>query len=184
MDSYLTIFIIAVSLALDSFTVSIAGGIKSQGARLKDLVKVGLYFGGFQAFMPLIGWLMGNSLRDWLTNYSGWVAFILLSIIGLKMIKESLSENEDNAQKDLLKTKTLIMMAIATSIDALVVGVTLNLIDLPLLVSVSVIGIVTFILSALGFQFGKRLGSFFRGKIEIIGGLALIAIGLKLLLVN
>jgi putative Mn2+ efflux pump MntP len=182
MGSFITIFIIAVSLALDAFAVSVAGGIRSQQSQWKDAVKIGLYFGGFQAIMPLIGWVMGNSFRSLVMNASGWIAFILLSIIGLKMIKEALSNDDDKEPKSLLNSRTLLLMAIATSIDALVVGITLSLIGLPLLVSISVIGVITFALSVFGFLFGKKLGSFFAGKIEIVGGIALIGIGLKLLL--
>jgi putative Mn2+ efflux pump MntP len=184
MGSFITILIIAVSLAMDAFAVSVAGGIKSQQSKWKDAIKVGLYFGGFQAAMPLIGWVMGNSLRGLVMNASGWIAFILLTVIGLKMIKESMADDEnDKDSKSLLNSRTLLFMAIATSIDALVVGITLSLIGLPLLVSVAIIGIVTFALSVFGFQFGKKLGAFFAGKIEIFGGIALIAIGIKLLLV-
>ncbi|MDB5181657.1 MAG: rane protein yebN [Candidatus Saccharibacteria bacterium] len=169
---------------MDAFAVSVAGGIKSRQSKWRDAVKIGLYFGGFQAAMPLIGWVMGNSLRGFVMNFSGWIAFILLTIIGLKMIKEALvdDDEDDKEQKSLLNSRTLLLMAIATSIDALVVGITLSLIGLPLLVSVAIIGIVTFVLSVLGFQFGKKLGAFFAGKIEIVGGIALIAIGVKLLL--
>jgi putative Mn2+ efflux pump MntP len=187
MGSLITIFIIAVSLALDAFAVSVAGGIRSQQSHWKDALKIGLYFGGFQAVMPLIGWVMGNSFRSLVMNASGWIAFVLLSIIGLKMIKEALFDNaddEDKEQKSLLNSRTLLLMAIATSIDALVVGITLSLIGLPLLVSVVIIGIITFGLSVFGFLFGKKLGSFFAGKIEIVGGIALIGIGLKLLLAS
>ena len=184
MSSFVTIFIIAVSLSLDALAVSVAGGIKSRHASWKDAVKVGIFFGGFQAGMPLLGWLMGVGLRSLLVNVSGWIAFVLLSLIGLHMIKEALTaDNEDDKKiKSLLHTKVLLLMAVATSIDALVVGVTLSLVGLPLLVSVAVIGITTFVISVLGFQFGKKLGSFFTGKIEIVGGLGLIGIGLKILL--
>lgn len=184
MSSFITIFIIAISVSLDALAVSVAGGIKSRHAQWKDAVKVGLFFGGFQAVMPLIGWLMGNTLRSLLVSVSGWIAFILLALIGLNMIKEAIwgDEADDAKTKRLLDTKTLLFMSVATSIDALVVGITLSLVGLPLLVSVSIIGLTTFVISICGFMFGKKLGSFFTGKIEIVGGLGLIGIGLKLLL--
>jgi putative Mn2+ efflux pump MntP len=184
MGSFITIFIIAVSLAMDAFAVSVAGGIKSQQSKLKDAIKIGLYFGVFQGVMPLIGWVMGNTFRGLVMGASGWIAFILLSLIGLKMIKEAIADGEDTHAKSLLNSKTLLLMAVATSIDALVVGITLSLIGLPLIVSVLIIAIITFALSVLGFLFGKKLGSFFAGKIEILGGVALIGIGLKILLTS
>ncbi|MDB5186378.1 MAG: hypothetical protein JWL85_901 [Candidatus Saccharibacteria bacterium] len=184
MTSFFSIFVIAVSLALDSLSVSVAGGIKARSARIRDAVKVGLFFGGFQAAMPVIGWLIGAGLHNEIVGYSGWIAFILLSILGLKMIKEAFGDTEEKERQNILEYKTLTLMAIATSIDALVVGVTLNLINLPLYLSVLIIGIVAFVLSALGFLFGKKLGTFFEGKVEIIGGVALILIGLKILLTS
>jgi putative Mn2+ efflux pump MntP len=181
MTPLLSLLIIALSVALDALSVSVAGGVKARHALIKDAVKVGLFFGGFQAAMPLIGWLIGAAVHDTIVAYSGWIAFILLSLIGLKMIKDSFGDEEERERKDILSTPTLLILAIATSIDALVVGVTLNLINLPLYLSIIVIGAVTFALSFLGFLFGKKLGSFFEGKVEIIGGIALIGIGIKLL---
>lgn len=175
------ILVIAVSLALDAFSVSVAGGIKAQHARFNDALKVAAFMGIFQGAMPLLGWAIGAVFRDYVTDYSNWIAFILLTLLGLKMIYEAF-QNEDGKSTNILATKTLIILSIATSIDALVVGVTLSLIGLPLLLSALIIGIVTFMLCLAGFLFGKRLGSFFEGKVEIIGGIALIAIGIKLLL--
>jgi putative Mn2+ efflux pump MntP len=182
MGSLITILIIAVSVSLDAFAVSIVGGVKARKSGWNDALKVGLFFGGFQAFMPLLGWLMGATLRTTITSISGWVAFALLSLIGLKMIVDALKTSEkDTKQKNLLKTKTLLLMSIATSIDALVVGVSLSLVGLPLLVSVLIIGITTFLFSVVGFRFGESLGKLFSNKVEIVGGLALICIGLNLL---
>lgn len=175
------IFIIAVSLALDAFSVSVAGGMRAQHARMQDALKVAAFFGIFQGVMPLIGWAVGAIFRDYVASYSNWIAFILLTILGLKMIYEAF-QGEDGKSIDILSTKTLVILSVATSIDALVVGVTLSLLALPLLLSALVITVVTFLLCLLGFLFGKRLGSFFEGKVEIIGGIALIAIGIKLLL--
>lgn len=181
MTSFLQIFVIGVSLALDAFSVSVAGGIKTQHARMKDALKVAAFFGIFQGVMPLIGWAIGAVFRDYVTDYANWIAFILLTILGLKMIYEALKD-EEGSSTNILNTKTLVLLSIATSIDALVVGVTLSLLSLPLLLSALVITVVTFVLCLAGFLFGKRLGSFFEGKVEVIGGVALIAIGIKLLL--
>lgn len=182
MTSIISIFVIAVSLALDSLSVSVAGGIKAKKAAIRDAIKVALFFGVFQGAMPLIGWFVGSVFRDFVADVSNWIAFILLVGIGLKMIKESFGEEEELEKKNILDTKTLMLLAVATSIDALVVGVTLNLIDIPLVVSVAIIGVVTFVLSLLGFLFGKKLGSFFEGKVEIIGGIVLILLGIKILI--
>lgn len=178
----ISILIIAVSLALDALSVSVAGGIKMQKARTNDALKIAAFFGVFQGGMPLLGWLIGRSFSGVITEYSNWVAFVLLTAIGLKMIQEALKDTSEKESINILSNKTLFALAVATSIDALIVGITLAYIDLPLLASSLVIGIVTFILSFLGFIFGKKLGTFFEGKVEIIGGLALIAIGVKLLL--
>lgn len=180
MTSFLQIFVIACSLALDAFSVSVAGGMKAQHARMKDALKVAAFFGIFQGAMPLLGWAIGAIFRDYVTEYSNWIAFILLTILGLKMIYEAFHGDEGKST-NILATKTLIILSIATSIDALVVGVTLSLLALPLLLSALIIGVVTFVLCLAGFLFGKRLGSFFEGKVEVIGGIALIVIGIKLL---
>jgi putative Mn2+ efflux pump MntP len=175
------IILISLGLALDSFSVSIAGGIKSQKARTTDAIKVSAFFGSFQALMPVIGWLIAEASKNFISAIDHWIAFILLVAIGIKMIVESFSSNNDN-KKDLLETKTLLLLAIATSIDALVVGITLNLLKTPFLISISTIGLVTFALSFLGFLFGKRLGKLFGKRIEILGGLVLILIGIKILI--
>lgn len=181
MDSITTIGLIALSLALDSFTVSIAGGLNAKKAKWPDAIKVGLYFGVFQAVMPLIGWLIGDQIGGRLQEVSGWIALALLSFIGLKMIKESLGSTK-TTPISLLGSKTLLLMSLATSIDALVVGFTINLIDVPLTISLLVIGAVAFSLSVLGFMFGKKIGSFFSRRIGFVGGLVLIMIGLKIFL--
>lgn len=178
----ISILIIAVSLALDAFSVSVAGGIKTQKATTHDALKVAAFFGVFQGVMPLIGWMIGQGFSSVIADYSNWVAFILLSLIGLKMIQEAFKDVSEKESINILSTKTLIALSVATSIDALIVGFTLAYVDLPLLVSALVIGVVTFVLCVAGFLFGKRLGSFFEGKVEIIGGIALIGIGIKLLL--
>lgn len=182
MGSFTNVLVIAISLSLDALAVSIAGGIKARRAVLRDALKVGLFFGGFQAGMPLLGYLLGNAFKEFLDPASGWIAFTLLLLIGLNMIRAALwSNDQDEVARDMLRTRTLLALAVATSIDALVVGVTLSLAGLPLLVSIVVIGIVTFVISIAGFMGGKRLGTMFGERAEILGGIALIAIGIKLL---
>lgn len=183
MSSLLSVVVIAISLALDALAVSIAGGVRVGHARWRDALKVGLFFGAFQAGMPLLGYLAGNTFKDAVASVDGLIAFVLLVLIGLNMIRVALTDGDDDDDgRDILPTRTLLLLAVATSIDALVVGVSLSLVALPLLVSVVVIGVVTFAISVAGYLFGTRLGTWFGSKIEILGGLALIGIGLKLLL--
>lgn len=182
MASLIEILIISVSLALDAVSVSIAGGLKSQQSKTIHAIKVAAFFGVFQAVMPLIGWYIGEMAKNLIQAVDHWVAFGLLTAIGIKMIHESLHNEENAEKKDILNNKTLIILSIATSIDALIVGVTIGLLQIPLLVSVSTIGIVTFILCFLGFIFGKQIGTLFGKRIEILGGIALIGIGIKILL--
>lgn len=180
MANYIKVFLIAVSLAMDALSVSIASGTKSSRIKLVDALKVGATFGLFQAGMPVIGWLIGETFRDKVDSYTGLIAFVLLSVIGLKMIYDAVKE-EDEEVTSSISFKLLIGMGIATSIDALIVGTTLVLIKVPLFISVLIIGIVTFILSILGYSFGVKLGTTFGKRIEIVGGLLLIFIGITFL---
>jgi putative Mn2+ efflux pump MntP len=182
MFAWINLVVISVSLALDSLSVSVAGSMKTKHAEVSHALKAASFFAVFQAGMPLIGWLIGKGVNSVAESYSHTLAFIILTLVGAKMIHEAYGDKEEKEKINIFDTKTLVFLAIATSIDALVVGITLHLIAIPLLVSVLVIGLVTFILCFLGCIFGKKLGSFFEGKVEIIGGIALIAIGVKLLL--
>ncbi|MCR4306283.1 MAG: manganese efflux pump MntP family protein [Candidatus Daviesbacteria bacterium] len=175
------ILLLSFSLALDAFSVSVAGGIKSQKAKAVQAFRVAAFFAGFQAAMPVIGYFLGESMQSFITGIDHWIAFGLLGAIGVKMIKESISEDNVDG-KNVLELKTLVFLSIATSIDALVVGITLNLVEIPFFLSIVSIGLVTFILCFVGFLFGKKIGTCFGKKIEIIGGLALIAIGIKILI--
>lgn len=166
---------------MDSFSVSIAGGMRSQTEKVAHAIKVATFFGGFQALMPFLGWLIGEALSGLITAFGPWIAFILLGIIGAKMIRETLSNNGIE-RKNILNTKTLLLLSVATSIDAFIVGITLSLLEIPFIVAVSIIGIVTFILSFLGFLFGKKLGKVFSKEVEVFGGVILIIIGLKILI--
>jgi putative Mn2+ efflux pump MntP len=172
---------IAVGLAMDCFAVAIATGLSLKRLHLRHALKMALFFGGFQAAMPVAGWLAGNCLRGLLAGVDHWVAFALLTAIGAKMIWESRQvEREERA--DPVHTGRLLVLAVGTSIDALIVGVSLSFVQVALLPPVLAIGLVTFALTLAGVYIGDRVGHFFEGKIEILGGLVLIGIGLKILL--
>lgn len=181
MTNILQIILISISLAMDAFSVSIAGGMKSQASKVTHALKVAVFFGAFQALMPCIGWLIGEVMKGFIMAIDHWVAFILLGIIGIKMIHEALQSN-DIEKTQIFKTKVLFMLAIATSIDALIVGITLSLLKIPFLISIGTIGIITFVLSFLGFLFGRQIGGIFGKKVEILGGVVLIIIGFKILI--
>lgn len=155
--------------------------MKVRKAKHLHALRVAAFFGAFQAVMPVIGWFLGEAMKTTLAGIDHWIAFGLLGIIGINMIRESL-RGEDSERKNLLDTNTLFFLAVATSIDALVVGITISLIKIPFILSISIIGLVTFIVCFLGFLFGEKLGTSFGKKIEILGGLALIGIGVKILL--
>lgn len=178
-----TIIIIATGLAMDAFAVSIATGTTYKKSKTNHAFRIALAFGVFQAIMPVIGWFTGRALKDFIAGYDHWVAFTLLAIIGSKMIYESFKIKQAQKQTDILSAAVLMTLAIATSIDALAVGITFSfLLAGPLVIAVIIIGLVTFGLSYMGFYVGKSFGHFFETRIEAIGGLILIAIGTKILL--
>ena len=179
---FVTILIIAVGLAMDAFAVSIASGGMYKQLSVKHSLRMAVFFGGFQAFMPLVGSLAGLSVKNRIANYDHWIAFGVLTAIGGKMIYESVkiksAENNFNPADILV----LLVLAVATSIDALAVGFTLSLITAHFVLAVIIIGLVTFVLSYVGVYIGKKLGHFFESKIEALGGLVLIGLGFKILL--
>ncbi len=178
---YGMIFLIALSLAMDAFAVSISNGVSVRGFGKKDAVRQGLYFGIFQFLMPLIGWFLGSSVKDCIAALDHWIAFLLLAVIGANMIRESLKE--ENAQEEShLTSKVLMLQAIATSIDALAVGISFALLDVNILTAGLIIGIIAFALSFTGGILGKGLGSFLQAKAAFAGGTVLILIGLKILI--
>ena len=182
--SFIELFLIAVSLAMDAFAVSVSNGLILPNVKKRDAVTFGLYFGLFQFFMPVIGYFLGSKLTKYVQQFDHWIAFILLGIIGFNMIKESFSDDEDDIpkEKEILKVKNMTMLAIATSIDALAVGVTFAFIDnISIFFACSVIGIVAFALSYAGLMIGKKIGPFFKTYAERIGGLVLIGMGIKIL---
>jgi putative Mn2+ efflux pump MntP len=177
-----TIILIAFSLAMDCFAVSITGGALVVKPRLKNALKVGAFFGLFQSIMPLIGWALGYGFRNLISRFDHWIAFGLLFAIGVKMIYESFRKDTDKKEKDILNNYTLFLLAIATSIDALIVGMSFAFIDVPLIYSILIIGAFAFLLSVIGYFIGNKVGNFIGSKIEIVGGVILIGIGVKILI--
>ncbi|MCQ2514187.1 MAG: manganese efflux pump MntP family protein [Ruminococcus sp.] len=178
--SLLELFIIAVGLSMDAFAVSICKGLSVQKLKIKHALIAGLYFGGFQLGMPVIGYLLGIQFEQLITSVDHWIAFVLLGLIGGNMIKESFGKPEE--LNDKFNVKTMIPLAIATSIDALAVGVTFACLNVKIIPAVSLIGATTFILSAIGIKIGNVFGAKFKSKAEFIGGAVLILMGLKILL--
>ena len=180
---FLELFILAVSLSMDAFAVSICKGLSIGKIRAKHMCKAGIWFGGFQALMPLIGYLLGKSFADVVSKYSNIIAFVLLALIGGNMIRESIwGEEDEKDADDAMDIKTMFLMAIATSIDALAVGVMFAFLDVNIVWAVSVIGVVTFAFSALGIKIGSVFGTKFKKQAEIAGGIILILLGIKILL--
>jgi putative Mn2+ efflux pump MntP len=179
--SVLTIILIAFGLAMDAFAVSITSGITVKNLKINNALKIAIFFGLFQAVMPTLGWLTGLSLRDFISGVDHWIAFGLLGSIGCKMIYESTKIGSSKKEINPLNVYVLLMLSIATSIDALAIGVSFAFLKVSIATPVIVIGTVTFLLSFLGVYVGKRIGHFFENKIEIVGGLILIGIGIKIL---
>jgi putative Mn2+ efflux pump MntP len=177
----LEIIILAIALSMDAFAVSIALGVKNRHSTLNLAIKAGLFFGIFQAIMPLIGYLGGVGLKSYLAGFDSLIAFILLLLIGSKMIYEALNENVED-EITMISNKILLTLAIATSIDAMAAGFTLHLFNLNPFMSIALIGIITFIFSILGVYLGTQGGAKYESKAEIFGGITLILIGVKILL--
>lgn len=177
----LTILLLAVGLAMDAFAVSVVTGSVYKELHIRHALRMALFFGGFQAIMPLVGSLAGLGLREHIAAYDHWIAFGLLSFVGGKMILEAFEIKSAEKNLDPSNLLILLTLSVATSIDALAVGFTLSLLVHSLAFAVSAIGLVTFGLSYAGVSIGKRFGHFFESKIEIFGGLVLIGIGIKIL---
>ncbi|HJA31640.1 MAG TPA: manganese efflux pump MntP family protein [Candidatus Eisenbergiella pullicola] len=178
--SLFELFLIACGLSMDAFAVSVCKGLSVRKASLSQSLVTGLWFGGFQAGMPLIGYLLGVSFSSLITNVDHWIAFILLAIIGGNMIRESFSPEETCDGS--FSVKTMLPLAVATSIDALAVGITFAFLQVSIVPAVSFIGVITFLLSAAGLKIGNVFGSRWRSKAEFLGGLVLILMGAKILL--
>ena len=179
--SLLTLFITAVGLSMDAFAVSICKGLAMKKLSVKIALIIGLWFGSFQALMPTIGYLLGTRFEKYVTSIDHWIAFVLLALIGANMIKEALSDDEEEAN-DSIDVKTMFLLAVATSIDALAVGVTYAFLQVQIVPAVTFIGITTFTLSAIGVKIGNVFGLKYKSKSEIAGGVILILMGTKILL--
>lgn len=178
--SLIELFILAVGLSMDAFAVSICKGLSLPALKPRHAVITGLYFGGFQALMPLIGYLLGTQFQQFITNVDHWIAFVLLVFIGVNMIRESRSEPEElNSQ---FGPAAMLPLAVATSIDALAVGVTFAFLSVDIVPAVSFIGVITFCLSALGVAIGHRFGARYKSRAELAGGIVLVLMGCKILL--
>ncbi len=175
------LLLISLGLSMDAFAVAVCKGLKTRKITAGKAALIALFFGGFQAIMPLIGWFLGSRFEEYITDFDHWIAFALLLIIGGNMIFEAVKGNEEEMSSD-LKIKELFALAIATSIDALAVGITFAFLKANILFSVITIGITTFILSLVGVFVGHKFGAKYKNKAEIAGGVILIAIGLKILL--
>lgn len=174
------LFILAVGLSMDAFAVSVCKGLSLGKINIKHMCIAGAWFGGFQALMPFIGYLMGSFFADTITEYDHWIAFVLLFLIGGNMIKESLEKDESVDAS--MKAGAMFLLAVATSIDALAVGVTFAFLKVSIIPAISFIGIVTFLCSAIGVKIGSVFGVKYKSKAEFCGGIILIVIGLKILL--
>lgn len=176
------IFILAVGLAMDAFAVSVCKGLSVREAKLRHMLMAGIYFGGFQALMPVIGYFLGMSFQKYIVSVDHWIAFTLLVIIGGNMIRESFSKEEDGCGDKEFTVMLMLASAVATSIDALAVGVTFAFLNANIWAAAVCIGVITCLISMLGVKVGAVFGARFKSSAERAGGIILIAIGVKILL--
>lgn len=183
MGLFVEILFIGIGLAMDAFAVSICKGLSMKNVKKKDVFIIALFFGGFQALMPFIGWFLGRGFESYITSIDHWIAFILLGIIGGKMLIDGIKGDDEESDEEFsLDIKELFLLAIATSIDALAIGITFAFLSYPIMECVVIIGITTFIISFIGVYIGNVFGAKYEHKAEIMGGIILIGIGLKILL--
>ena len=176
--SFLDIFLIGVALSMDAFAVSVCKGLSVKKAGVKHVLTVGVYFGGFQALMPMLGFLLGYKFESFITNIDHWIAFVLLAIIGGNMIRK----DEDDKENDDFSFRAMLPLAVATSIDALAVGISFAFLGVDIVTAALLIGATTFVLSGAGIFVGNIFGSKYKSKAELAGGIVLILIGAKILL--
>lgn len=179
---FISVLLIAVALAMDALTVAIASGLIIKNITFRHVFRIGFHFGLFQFLMPIIGWFAGTTIKDFIEAFDHWIAFSLLAVIGIRMIHNAFQLEEHKSKKDPSHGWTLILLSVATSIDALAVGLSLSLVNEPILYPSIIIGITALILSSLGVRFGSYLGSVFQKKIEIAGGIILIGIGIRIVI--
>jgi putative Mn2+ efflux pump MntP len=181
--TFIPLFFVALGVSADAFAVGIGKGLHMRALAYRNAAIIALTFGLFQAVMPLIGWLLGTGLADYIRDYDHWVAFGLLLLIGGKMLWEAIfAQDEEKDSDGTIKLRELLLLAVATSIDALAVGITFAFLHVSILGAVALIGVVTFVLTFVGVVLGHRVGARFRGPAEIAGGLILIGIGARILL--
>ncbi len=178
---FASVVLIAIGLAMDAFAVSICKGLAMQKPTVRSMVVVGLWFGVFQAVMPLIGYFLGTAVYDLIESVDHWVAFFLLLLIGLNMVREGL-RRDDEELDDRTDFRTMLLLAVATSIDALAVGISFAMDGTEIFSAAAVIGVVTFLISAVGVKIGSFVGDRFGARAEILGGIVLVAIGCEILL--
>jgi manganese efflux pump family protein len=178
--SFLTDFLLALGLSMDAFAVSMSSGTAIKPFHISDALKLAIFFGGFQALMPVLGWIGGNTVSGFVSEYSPWIASGLLAFIGIRMIYEAFYGSPDGKANS-LSYPVLFILAIATSIDALAVGMSFAFLKMPILVPAVIIGCTTFIISFCGAILGYRIGHFFENEVEILGGIILIGLGGKIL---
>lgn len=179
---FISTLLIAIALAMDAFSVSLTKGFTLKKISKTQVLWFAIFFGGFQAFMPILGWLGGIQLEWVITTFAPWIAFILLLLIGSNMIRESFSNEEGEENSDKFSFKELTLLAIATSIDAFAVGITYAVLKTDILIPVIMIGVTAFIFTIIGLYLGKKIGNYFGDKFEILGGVILILLGVKILL--
>ncbi len=177
----LELLLIAIGLSMDALAVAISKGLCVSNLRMKHIFTTGLYFGGFQALMPLLGYFLGTQFKDYIVSIDHWIAFVLLCTIGANMIRESRSSN-DEKQEASFCVRSMLVLSVATSIDALAIGVTFAFLSVDIVPAVIMIGSTTFVISAVGVKIGNIFGEKYKSKAEIIGGLILIGMGIKILL--
>lgn len=187
MAIFIELVLIGVGLSMDAFAVSICKGLAMRKVNKKQAVVIGLFFGGFQALMPFLGWLLGSQFERYITSIDHWIAFILLGVIGGKMMMEAVKKEEAEEIKQMdppLDLKEMFLLAVATSIDALTVGITFAFLQYPIVEAISVIGVTTFAISIGGVYVGNFFGNKYKSKAEFVGGLILVLIGLRILLTH
>lgn len=183
---FMVLFLMGVGLSMDAFAVSVCKGLAMRKVNKKQAIVIGLFFGGFQALMPLLGWSLGIQFEQYITSIDHWIAFILLGFIGGKMIVEAVKPDDESVEvKEMdppLNIKEMFALAIATSIDALAVGITFAFLGYPIVESIVIIGITTFVISIIGVYIGNFFGSMYKKKAELAGGIILVLLGNKILL--
>lgn len=176
------LIVTAIALSMDAFAVSIGKGLSVQTLRPKHSLIVGAYFGGFQALMPFLGWLLASSFAEYIRRFDHWIAFALLALIGANMIREALSKKKEEKMDASFGVKTMLPLAIATSIDALATGVTFAMTETNIWLAIAVVGTTTFVFSAVGLRIGHLFGRKYQAKAELLGGVILVLMGIKILI--